>query len=134
MPHWNRGIHEPVEQKLERFSMPIPECGCFAWIGGTDGQYGYGRIKYFNGEKFVTENPARVAYRIAKGPIPQGLEIDHLCFSPWCINPDHLEPVTPLENNRRRQHSRICRKGHSMDQLSGGKYVCRICRRERQRR
>ena len=39
---------------------------------------------------------------LAVGPIPDGREIDHLCRNHRCVNPDHLEPVTHLENMRRR--------------------------------
>jgi hypothetical protein len=35
------------------------------------------------------------------GSIPENLELDHLCRNPACVRPDHLEPVTHLENLRR---------------------------------
>ena len=35
------------------------------------------------------------------GSIPDGLHLDHLCRVPACVNPEHLEPVTLAENNRR---------------------------------
>lgn len=43
-----------------------------------------------------------LAYRELVGPIGKGLEIDHLCRNTLCCNPEHLEAVTPAENNRRR--------------------------------
>jgi hypothetical protein len=43
----------------------------------------------------------RVAHELAIGPIPEGMEVDHLCFNPGCCNPAHLEAVTPAENKRR---------------------------------
>lgn len=46
--------------------------------------------------------PAYVAtYEAAKGPVPPGLVLDHLCRTPSCVNPDHLEPVTYAVNNQR---------------------------------
>lgn len=43
----------------------------------------------------------RLSYEVARGPIPEGLTLDHLCRQTICINPDHLEPVTSRENRRR---------------------------------
>lgn len=52
-------------------------------------------------------------YRIYKGEIPEGMEIDHLCNTRNCINPDHLELVTHKENMARLHDSMTsCRKGH----------------------
>ena len=45
----------------------------------------------------------RASYELAKGPIPDGMHLDHLCRVTCCINPDHLEPVTNRENARRGQ-------------------------------
>lgn len=48
------------------------------------------------------QRPAhRVMWERERGPIPEGLQIDHLCRQRDCVNPDHLEPVTPAENVRR---------------------------------
>ena len=43
----------------------------------------------------------RVYYERHVGPVPEGLELDHLCRNPGCVNPEHLEPVTHAENIRR---------------------------------
>lgn len=52
----------------------------------------------------------RWIYEQAKGPIPDGYEVDHACKNPQCVNPDHLEAVTPAENQRRAR-LKVCRKG-----------------------
>lgn len=66
--------------------------GCWMWLGrvGTDG---YGRFGH---------DPAhRRIYQLFCGPIPSGLQLDHLCRTRLCVNPDHLEPVTASENLKR---------------------------------
>lgn len=75
-----------------------PETGCWIWQRSKSPQ-GYGR-RSVPGRKGPA--PAhRVAYEQAKGPIPDGLVIDHLCRNPSCVNPNHLEVVTCAENTRR---------------------------------
>lgn len=58
----------------------------------------------------------RYVYEVEVGPIPAGLELDHLCLNPICVNPAHLEPVTKAENLRRqiRKRSDVCKKGHPL--------------------
>ena len=60
---------------------------------------GYGRVP--SGKRGVSIPAHRLAYEYANGPIPEGLQIDHLCRIKRCINPDHLEAVTPSINVRR---------------------------------
>lgn len=67
------------------------------WTGRTMSD-GYVRI----GIRGSVYSAHRVAWELDRGPIPAGLQIDHLCRNPACINPDHLEPVTQLENLRRQ--------------------------------
>jgi len=73
------------------------------------------------------------------GPVPEGMELDHLCRNTKCINPDHLEPVTHGENIQRGfgfgngKKYELCHKGH--DDWSGSKKrYCRTCSHERTRR
>jgi hypothetical protein len=70
--------------------------GCHVWIGARDA-HGYGAIQI---ERTVGK-AHRIAYELARGAVPEGLELDHLCRHPYCVNPDHLEPVSHAENMRR---------------------------------
>lgn len=78
-------------------------------------------------------------YEAFVGPIPDGLQLDHLCRNRGCINPGHLEPVTNRENARRGLHGILlerCPHGHPYDDEntvvnSAGGRECRACIRER---
>jgi hypothetical protein len=84
--------------------------GCWLWTGATS-HGGYGAVQW-NGQ--VT-GAHRVTFELAKGPIPIGLTIDHLCRNRLCVNPDHLEAVSIQENNRRKPAYRLCRRGHDVE-------------------
>jgi hypothetical protein len=78
---------------------------CWLWTGRTrNGRYGDYQAK---GRKVLAH---RYAYEQLVGPVPDGLELDHVkargCTSTLCVNPAHLEPVTHLENMRRRTDDR----------------------------
>ena len=76
---------------------PEPNTGCWIWDGST-ADTGYGNIAIRVDGKQVTKLAHRLLYEIEKGPIDKQLEIDHLCRNRWCVNPDHLEPVSRREN------------------------------------
>lgn len=102
---------------------------CWLWTGRT-GRYDYGTVGAF-GKKNVMAH--RAVWLVLVGPIPEGMHLDHLCRVPLCVNPDHLEPVTPAENNRRSPylHPTHCRKGHELtkeNRLAPPKRQCRTCR------
>ncbi len=84
-----RDVWERVENNIER----VTESGCWIWVGSLLHD-GYARVRI--GAKKVLVH--RFTYESFCGPIPQGLEIDHLCRVRCCVNPHHLEPVTHLEN------------------------------------
>ena len=69
------------------------EYGCWTWTGYVDPR-GYARISVENRPQFIH----RFSYELHKGPIPEGLTIDHLCRTRHCVNPAHLEAVTDREN------------------------------------
>jgi hypothetical protein len=124
----------------ERFSERAArqDDGCIVWTGGlTIGGYGvFAGVTARGSEKKVMAH--RWAYEQHVGPIAEGLDIDHLCRNRACVNPDHLEPVTRLENIRRAAAVKThCPAGHPYD--AANTYIrpgtvhrkCRTCARER---
>lgn len=78
----------------------VQDDGCYRW-GGTIRSDGYGIVS-LSRPKATTVMAHRAAYVLLRGPIPAGYELDHLCGNPSCVNVEHLEAVTPQENNRRK--------------------------------
>lgn len=114
---------------------------CWTWKASTT-TGGYGQ--------FLVEgrlvHAHRVAYTLTVGPIPEGLELDHLCRNRRCVNPTHLEPVTRQENIRRGEglaginaRKTHCPRGHALsgDNLykyqpkdrPGPRRRCKVCHR-----
>lgn len=98
---------------LERFiaKVQFDDSGCWLWTAQTSLD-GYGKIQMGKRAGYAH----RVSYELLVGPIPEGLQLDHLCRVRSCVNPDHLEPVTLAENVRRgkwgqRSH---CDEGHEL--------------------
>lgn len=100
---------------------------CWLWVGPVWKGYG----------KFAGTTAHRVVYLRSGGTIPEGLELDHVCRKPLCVNPKHLEPVTREENARRRGAAIVaCINGH--DYTPANTYIrpdgnrdCRACIRDR---
>ena len=110
---------------------------CWIWTATTNNG-GYGQF-WFDSKDVGAH---RWMYETLVGPIPEGLQIDHLCRVRNCINPKHLEPVTCGENVRRGDHwcrrKTHCPQGHPYDEdntliYRSGSRACKECNRERGR-
>lgn len=133
-----RAYHEPepVAEIMERLSMPIPECGCYGWLGKI-GTGGYAYLAYRDGDKRLHRKAATVALELAGRPRPEGLEVDHLCRSRWCVNPDHMRYATRSENSLNRAPYRWvpnCQHCGQPKERTGwqkAEWVCRTCNARR---
>ena len=131
---------KPVSERFwEKVAFPPCEDDCWNWVAHRVGGYG----RFWLGSTNV-QSP-RWAYEEAYGPIPRGLEPDHLCRNPACVNPTHLEAVSHQDNtlrgegptavNARKTH---CVRGHPLTAANTrvdafGRH-CRPCTQERNRR
>ena len=111
----------------------LTECGCWIWMAALDPR-GYAKFGFDRpGRGYGMEFAHRIAYELLKGPIPDGLELDHLCRVRCCVNPDHMDPVTHRENIRRgkcwQREKTHCPKGHPYDYVypGGNHRTCLTC-------
>lgn len=122
----------------ERFSDKTMYVGdCIVWLGATSGKDGYGRFHL--GQSMVGAH--QWAFEQVNGPIPGGLQLDHLCRNRICVNPAHLQAVSHLENCKRGLGYGIinglkptCKYGHPYTKenivIESGVRRCRMCRRK----
>lgn len=132
-PHW--------AAKIDIRRIPdVPVAGdCWIWQGALDKGSGYGRVQVDRRCRYVH----RVVYEHLVGPIPSGLQLDHLCRQRACCAPHHLEPVTPRVNSQRgikakRTHCRAGGHPLSGENLRIGvdargyqHRICRTCNKQR---
>lgn len=112
--------------------------GCWMWQGARTVGYGMMWGGADVGRSLLAH---RVSYEMHIGPIPDGMQLDHLCRNPGCVNPNHLEPVTGAENVRRglsgwrNKQKTHCDHGHEFTEentyiyATNGKRRCKTCAR-----
>lgn len=115
--------------------------GCREWRGRVINS-GYGRLTWKRDGLPIERGAHRIAYILAVGEIPDGMQIDHLCRNRICVNPEHLEVVTARENIMRAPHSLAaqnhkkthCPQGHPYSAenttiyLRDGRFPGRLCK------
>ena len=127
----------PVEDRLWPRVTKTETC----WLWHRAEPHGYGKISVNGRHEYVH----RVVYEMLRGPIPEGMQIDHLCRNKLCCNPDHLEPVTRKENlargidaNAAKRNQSHCKNGHewappNLRVASNGRRFCKPCADARRR-
>lgn len=124
-----REIPDISKEAAKRFWKLVDKTSnCWMWTGSVTKASGfaYGAWSYYD----YSWKAHRIAYTLKKGPIPEGLTLDHLCRNKLCVNPSHLEPVTQSVNSSRtwthpdRLYSLTCPYGHPRE---FGRRNCRRC-------
>jgi hypothetical protein len=121
-------IYARIEPLIDRHAD-----GCWLWLGARiAGGYAQLNVKRDDG-RWIPIRVHRFMYERFRGPIPDGLVLDHLCRRRACINPWHLEAVTSEENTRRGDAAKAlrsgrCKRGH---ELVGDNVVIRLNGRRR---
>lgn len=121
---------------LLEFLRTIPRTDrCVLWPGYL-GRGGYGRLTV-RGKRGVKAH--RESYQIHNGPVPEGMTVDHLCFTPACVNPRHLRVLSLADNsaNQRSAQRTHCSHGHEFTDentyvkpgVRNGRRTCRACQR-----
>lgn len=111
---WQEALRKRVHQ----------EGDCIVWAGHRN-QHGYGRVNVGGNRLRVVHH---LAWELVHGPIPDGLEVDHVCFNRACINVDHLRTVTRSDNARHRQGAQPNSKSgvRNVHACKGGRWMVRL--------
>lgn len=133
----------PIELIMRRVSMMPGPLSTDCWITTYALSNGYVHLGIKSASGRLSLPAHRVTYEHFRGPIPEGLVLDHLCRVTACVNPGHLEAVTVRENSVRGVHPNIvaywtntCVRGHTLLDAAikkNGTRNCRACHAEQQR-
>ena len=123
----------PLRTRIRENVVVDLKSGCWQWQASFN-THGYGQLgigsRLDGSRRLATAH--RVAYQEFVGPVPDGLELDHLCRNRACCNPEHLEPVPHHVNIRRAVSGsdNACKNGHTGMFYSekDKRYYCRECR------
>ena len=130
----------PLRDRIMRRVEVAPD-GCWLWTGAL-APNGYGIVQ--KGRRAGTTVVHKAMWQLDNGPVPDGLELDHLCRVRRCCNPAHLEPVTRQTNVDRglqaagKQRRTECINGHpftSNNTITTSRQLrsCRTCQNRRNR-
>jgi hypothetical protein len=126
---------------LDRDIYIEPNTGCWLWLRDVV-RNGYGRLwkeHKMLGERLVH----RAVYKLVRGDIPHAMQLDHICRTRSCCNPNHLRIVTPRENSKagylanpgsRHKPHEFCKRGHALtpeNRFPSKPYGCRTCAHEK---
>lgn len=129
------GVYPRISLAVRFWSHVTKSAGCWEWQAAR--RFGYGVA--WDGRRLVVAH--RLAWQLERGPIPEGMTLDHLCRNRACVRPDHLEPVSLADNIRRGRPFRgptalkaECYRGHSFTAENtylrpDGYRACRACHR-----
>lgn len=140
MPDTLAKVGRPAKPVIERMwaLITVRASGCWDYAADSRKGKSYRQVALREDGRAVLKYAHRVMYEHMVGAIPEGSQLDHLCRNRMCVNPDHLEPVTPRENTRRAVALITeCPNGHPYNEANTAysyagdvrRRYCRECKR-----